>query len=271
MDAHIKSKIISGVLWQGMERFGTQGLQFVVSVILARLLAPEVFGLIAVVLVFLVISDIFIDGGFRNAIIQSQVVSELDLNSIFWCNLFIGIVLYFVMWFAAPWVAIYYGHDELRSILRVLGVIPAIHSSAIVNQALLLKRMKFKRKMKITLGALLLSAPCGIGMAYYGYGVWSLIAMRMVEAAVLAVTTICLVRWFPKWQFSWRSLAKHFKFGGNLLCVSLLDQLFINGFQLFTGKFFISVKISDSSNACECSRKAILYLILSPYILSTII
>lgn len=235
---NLKSKVVKGIIWQGIERFSTQGIQFCVSVILARLLEPEAFGLIALVLVFLVISDIFVDGGFRNTIIQSKSMTRLGMNSIFWCNLGIACCMYIILWCIAPYVARYYEHPELMKILRVLGVIPVIHSLAIVNNAVLIKEMMFKKKTIIAMGAICFSAPCGIIMAYCGMGVWSLIAMRLVEALALAILTICFVRWFPSFNFSWKKLCEHFKFGGNLLCTSLLDQLFLNGFQLFTGKYF---------------------------------
>ena len=240
----LKKDIISGIILQGIERFSTQGIQFIVSVILARLLAPEDFGLIALVTVFLVISDIFIDGGFRNSIIQSQDINNTALNSVFWCNLTVALVIYAVLWLSAATVANFYRQPLLEKLLRVIGIIAVLHSLAIVNNALLIKKMLFRVKLRITMIAIIISASVGITMAYCGFGVWALVYMKVAEAAVLSLLVIFSVKWFPKFCFSWSQLAKHFNFGGKLLCISLIDQLFLNGFQLFTGKYYSLTTLS---------------------------
>lgn len=186
----LKKDIISGIILQGIERFSTQGIQFIVSVILARLLAPEDFGLIALVTVFLVISDIFIDGGFRNSIIQSQDINNTALNSVFWCNLTVALVIYAVLWLSAATVANFYRQPLLEKLLRVIGIIAVLHSLAIVNNALLIKKMLFRVKLRITMIAIIISASVGITMAYCGFGVWALVYMKVAEAAVLSLLVI---------------------------------------------------------------------------------
>lgn len=238
MNSSLKQNIVAGIIWQSLERCGSQLIQFIVSIILARLLEPRDFGLIAIVLVFLTISDIFVDGGFRNSIIQAKEITAQALSSIFWCNIAVAFLAYCILWAIAPYIADVYHHEELKRILRFLGIIPIIHGISVVNNSLLIKNMAFRKKLLITLSALSISAPVGISMAFFGHGVWSLVTMRIAEATVTTIVTITVVRWLPKFTFSLKSVSKLFSFGGKLLCISMLDQFFLNFFQLFVGKFF---------------------------------
>ena len=149
----LKQKILSGVLWQGLDRVGSMGLQFVIQIVLARLLVPEQFGIVAVMTVFIMLCQCFIDSGFSTALIQKKDTDDVDCNSVFYINICMAIVIYAVMFFAAPWVAAFYKTPEITAYLRVLMLVIVIRSFSLVQFALLTKRMMFYLNFRISMAA----------------------------------------------------------------------------------------------------------------------
>ena len=234
----LRSKILSGVFWQGLCNVGSKGLTFVFSIILARLLVPEDFGSVAILMIFIAIAEVFVDSGFSTALIQKKDADEIDCSSVFYINILVAVVLYFVSFAAAPWVAEFYRDPKLTIYFRWLALGTVIRSLALVQGALLTKRMLFFLNFRIAFCSLLVSGVLGISLAYCGFGVWALIAQQLTSAAVTAILLWLLVRWRPRLSFVWSRVKALFQFGSKLLATSLLDSLFNNLFGMIVGRLF---------------------------------
>ncbi len=226
------------MLWQGLERFGINVVQLIVSVILARLLAPSDFGLVALVMIFIGFADTFVDGGFRMALIQRKNLSETDCSSVFWMNLGVGFLLGIGLYTTAPWIASFYGRVQIIPLLRVMAIVPVLNGLTIVQSALLSRQLKFKQLFQARILALLCSAGVGIGMAYGGYGVWALIGQRMVNVLATSLSLYFILNWLPKFQIDLRALGEMFKYGSSLLAASLLNFFSNALYTLIIGKCF---------------------------------
>ena len=238
MAATIRSKIFSGIIWQGMERLGTQAISLLTSIILARLLAPSEFGLLTIMLVFTSIGEVIIDCGLNNALIQKPQIDDQDCSSVFFANISLSLLLYAVLFFMAPWVGRLYKEMSLVLMLRVLGLVMVIRSFSQVQQALLFRRMQFRLNFKITWTALIASGTVGCTMAFLGFGVWALVSAQITTALVCNLGLYYFVRFRPRWFFSWKKLAGLLNFGSKLMLGSLLDAIYNKVFSLFVGKFY---------------------------------
>lgn len=235
---NLKQKIVSGVFWQGLEKFGSQVISFGISIILARLLAPEEFGVIALLTVFIALADVFIDSGFRAALVQKKELKDTDCDSVFWLNLFLGGLLYVVLFFCAPLVAGYYEKPVLSPILRTMALIPFIRAFTMVHNALLFRKMLFQFRFRITWSSLGGSSVIGVVMAYCGFGVWSLVAQQLSGTLISTAVTLWLIRWSPRLRVDLNGLGKMFLYSMNILSVSVIDTLFNNIYRLMIGKLF---------------------------------
>lgn len=232
----IKNKVVSGVIWQGLERVGTYGIGFAVSIILARLLSPEEFGVIAIMMVFITLSNVFIDSGFSTALIQKKDMEETDCCSAFYINIVMGLVLYGILYLASPYIARFYETEGLTLYLHVFSLILVIRSFSLVQNALLRKRMLFHLSFRISWVALIISGIVGISMAYSGCGVWSLIAQQLTNAFVTVIMQWYWVKWRPQWLFDWQRTKGLFSFGWKMFCSSFLDTLYNDIYSLVIGK-----------------------------------
>ena len=232
----LKDKIQKGVFWQGLERIGSYGIGFVVSVILARRLSPEEFGVIAIMMVFITLSNAFIDSGFSTALIQKKDMEQADCCSVFYVNIAMSLVLYGILYLASPFIAEFYETKELTLYLHVFSIILIIRSLSLVQNALLRKRMLFHLSFRISWVALIVSGAVGIIMAYSGCGVWSLIAQQIVNAIVTVIMQWFWVRWRPQWLFDWERTKDLFSFGWKMFCSGFLDTLFNDIYSIVIGK-----------------------------------
>lgn len=232
----LKQKIISGVFWQGVEKIGTQGINFVISVVLARLLAPKEFGVAALMMVFLLLCNVVIDSGFGNALIQKKEATQADFCSVFFINIVLGATLYGVMFFAAPWIARFYDYPELTLYLRVSSLSLIIGSFMVIQRTLLIKQMMFYLNFRINWTTCLLSGSVGILMAYHGIGVWALIIQNLVRVAVTCLLLWGLVKWRPQLCFDWERTKSLFKFGWKFLVSSFLDTLYNDIYSVVIGR-----------------------------------
>ena len=230
------NKIIQGIFWQGLERVGNYGISFVVSIILARLLSPEEFGVVAIMTVFISLSNVFIDSGFGTALIQKKDMEEADCCSVFYINIVMAVVLYGVLYLTAPFIADWYETEGLTLYLHVFSLILLIRSFSQVQAALLRKRMLFHLSFRISWIALVISGAAGIAMAYSGCGVWSLIAQQLVNAFVTVVMQWYWVGWRPKWLFDWKRTKELFNFGWKMFCSGFLDTLYNDIYSIVIGK-----------------------------------
>ena len=232
----LKNKIAKGVFWQGLERVGSYGIGFVVSIILARRLSPEEFGIIAIMMVFITLSQVFIDSGFCTALIQKKDMEEADCCSVFYINIIMGVVLYCIIYVASPYIAEFYKAEYLSLYLHVFSLVLIIRSFSLVQNALLRKRMLFHLSFRISWIALILSGIVGIGMAYTDFGVWALIAQQLTNAFVTVVMQWYWVKWRPQWLFDWERTKDLFNFGWKLFCSGFLDTLYHDIYSLVIGK-----------------------------------
>lgn len=238
-------KVINNLFWRLLERFGAQGVTFIVSIILARILEPSVYGTVALVTVFTAILQVFVDSGLGNALIQKKNADELDFSSVFWFNIAVCSVLYIGMFFAAPLIARFYNIPELTLIVRVISLMVVISGVKNVQQAYVSRNMLFKRFFYATLGGTLGAAVIGIWMAWAGYGVWALVAQMLFNLLVDTIILWITVKWRPKLMFSRQRLKGLFSFGWKLLVSSLLETVYNDLRQLIIGKIYTSEDLAQ--------------------------
>lgn len=233
-----KSVVLSNMLWRFAERCGAQGVSFIVSLVLARLLAPEDYGVLSLITVFTTILNLFIDCGFKNALIQKENADQLDYSTVFFFNVIMGILLYLGMFAAAPAIAGFYEKEYMIPYIRIMSLTLVLGGINGIQQAVVAKRMQFKLFFYATLGGTLISAVVGIAMAYMGMGVWALIAQRLTNQAIDTVILWLTVRWRPTFEFSFSRLKPMFNYGSKLLGSSILASFMTNLSGLLIGKVY---------------------------------
>lgn len=235
-----KKVVASNLIWRLAERFGAQGVTLLVSIILARLLDPDVYGIVAIVTVITSILQVFLDGGFSNALIQKKDADDIDFSSVFYFNIVFGIVLYVLLYISAPLIAQFYKMSDLTPVIRVLGLTVIVFSLKSVQQAYVSRNMLFKKFFFATLGGTLGAAVVGILLAYFGYGVWALVAQHLFNMLVDTIMLWFMVKWRPKAAFSFDRLKNLLSYGWKLLLSSLLDTVYNDIRQLIIGKMYTS-------------------------------
>lgn len=233
-----KKNVVSNMLWRFAERTGAQGVTFLVSIILARLLDPEVYGTIALVTVFTAILQVFVDSGLGNSLIQKKDADDLDFSSVFYFNITVCLVLYICMFVSAPFIAIYYNNSELTPVIRVLSLTLIISGVKNVQQAYVSRNLLFRKFFFATLGGTIGAAIIGITMACLGFGVWALVFQQLFNLLVDTIVLWITVRWRPKKMFSFSRLKGLLSFGWKLLASSLIDTVYNNLRQLIIGKLY---------------------------------
>lgn len=241
----MKSKnIVSNFIWRFAERCGAQLVSFVVSIVLARILAPEDYGTIALVTVFTAILQVFVDSGLGTALIQKKDADDLDFSSVFYFNFSMCLVLYAVMFIVAPYIAIFYEDMTLTSVIRVLSLTIVISGVKGIQQAYVSRNVLFKRFFFSTIGGTIFSAFLGIGLAFSGCGVWALVAQQLSNTMIDTLILWITVKWKPKKEFSWKRLRTLFSYGWKLLVSSLLDTVYNNLRNLIIGKMYSSADLA---------------------------
>lgn len=233
-----KNKIISGLIWKLMERFGTQGIQFIVQIVLARLLVPKDYGIIALITIFITIANVFVQSGFNTALIQKKDANETDFSSVFYLSLFVASLLYLIIFFTAPFIAAFYDILQLKSVLRVLSITLFFGAFNSIQNAIISKNMQFKMLFYSSLGAILVSGTVGIVLAYAGFGVWALVAQQLTNQFMSTLILWFTLKWRPKLIFSFEKVKGLFSFGWKLLASSLIDTIYMNLRSLIIGKIY---------------------------------
>jgi O-antigen/teichoic acid export membrane protein len=237
---HSKYKILSALFWKLMERGGTQGIQFIIQIVLARLLAPEQFGTIAIVMVFISIATVFVQSGFNTALIQKKDADEIDFSSVFYLSLIISGMLYVLIYLIAPSVANFYRDPVLMPVLRILSLTLFFGAYNSIQNAYIARKMEFKKLFLSSFGAIVISGILGIISAYQGLGVWSLVIQQLVNQVLITIILFFVVKWKPQLVFSLDRLKILFSFGSKLLASSLLNVLYINLRTLIVGRTYNS-------------------------------
>lgn len=250
----LKSRTINGLFWSLLERIGQQGIHFIIVIILARLLAPEEFGLIGMLAMFIGVARMFIIGGFDAALIQKKKATEVDESSMFYLNVLVGLLAAALLCVVSSWVADFYNRPILRPLTCALSVTLVIDSFASVQTALLIKRIDFKTQLKVGVAATILSGVIGITMAVKDFGVWSLVGQHIGSSFFRSLFLWLLNTWRPKLVFSFRSLREMFRFGSPLLASSLLNTIFQNIHLVVIGKLFSAAQLGLYSGAQRIQR-----------------
>lgn len=232
--------VINNFLWRFLERIGVQGVNFIVSIIVARLVAPEVYGIVALVTIFTTIMQVFIDSGLGTALIQKKNADDLDFSTVFYFNLLMCLALYGVMFLAAPFIASFYEMPQLTKIVRVLSLTLIVSGVRGIQQSYVSRNLQFKKFFFSTLGATAISAVVGIYMAYKGYGVWALVGQTVTSNAIGTIILWITVEWRPKLMFSFKRLKGLFSYGWKLLVSALIDTVYREIRSLIIGKRYSS-------------------------------
>lgn len=233
----IKSnKVVSGLFWVYLENISAQLVSFVVTIILARLLEPSYYGVVALVSVFIAVATVFVNSGFGAALIQKSDADELDYSSMFWFNLLVSVVLYAIIFSFAPTIADYYGVPELTIIMRILALSVPLSAFNCIQQAYVSSRMVFKKSFLSNSGGALVSGIIAVIMAYNGAGIWALVVQRILHVFFNTFFLRLIVKWSPKWMFSWSRLKPLISFGWKLLTTGLLFTLYAEIRTLIIGK-----------------------------------
>ena len=233
-----KNKVLNGLFWKVMENGGSQGIQFIISILLARLLSPEEYGVINLVLIFVTIANVIVQNGFGTALIQKQQADERDYSSVFFVNLVTAAVIYTLLFYGAPLISRFYANPELTAIIRVLSLVLFPGAVISVQTAWISRQMQFKGLCISTVATAVVSGAAGVAMAGSGFGVWALAGQQIFYYFTLALVLFFTIPWRPKRIFALDRVNSMFQFGWKLLCASLIDTLFMNLYGLVVGKIY---------------------------------
>ena len=234
----LKEKTLSGVKWNAIGRFSTQGVSFVISILLARILTPSDYGVVGMIGIFMAIAQTFIDSGFGSALIRKNDCTDEDFSTAFYFNIAVGVICYLILFFSAPLIANFFDTPILRDIVRVLSINLFLNSLSIVQSAKLTAAVDFKSQAKVSLVATIVSGCVGLAMAYSGFGVWSLVYQSVSLSAVRTLLLWLITKWKPLRTFSKRSFKFLFGFGSKILSASLLHTIYANLSTILIGKFY---------------------------------
>ncbi len=234
----LKKQAIAGIKWTFVQQFSVQIINFAVQIILARLLMPEMFGLVAMVVVFMSIGQALMDGGMTSSIIRTKNPDQLDYSTVFITNIIMSLGVYGIIFIAAPYIALFYNQEILTNIIRILSLTFVIRALVAVHMAKLTKEMNFKLQMKLQIPSTVMAGIVGISMAYQGYGVWSLVWLNLIQAISFTVQTLVFMKWRPSLIFNFERFKYHFNFGYKLTLASLIDVIFNDAYRIVIGKFY---------------------------------
>ena len=250
----LKQKTTKGLFWSSVERFSNQGMSFFFSVILARLLSPSDYGIIAMVTIFFAVAQSFVDSGFSNALVRKTDRREEDLSTCFYFNIGVGIVAYIVLFLIAPFIADFYNQQILSPIIRITGLGVVLNSLCVVQQALFTIKIDFKSQAKVTLSATIISGIVGVVLAYQGYGVWALVWQGVVMTSARMALLWLMSKWRPTTGFSKSSFNYLFGYGSKLLASGLLDTIYNNIYPIVIGKFYTPAQLGNYSRALSFAQ-----------------
>lgn len=242
-DVISKKNVLTSLIWKFLERGVVQGMQFILSIILARIVTPSDYGMIAILLVFIQIANVFIQSGFNTALIQKKDSDDLDFSSIFYLSIFVAVVIYIILFCIAPFVARFYSQPLLKSLLRVISLSLFFGAINSVQSAYVSKTMQFRKFFYSSIGAVCGSGILGIIFAYLGFGVWALVIQQLVNISLSCIILWFTVEWRPKFIFSINRVKSLFGFGWKLLCSGLLDTIFRNIYNLIIGRVYSSEQL----------------------------
>ena len=250
----IKNKLISGSLWNSLEVYGGHFVQLIITIVLARILTPDDFGVIGLLIIFIELSKVILDSGISKTLIRQKNLNNLDYSSVFYFNIILGLILYSVLFFLSPYISEFYQVSDLTNYSRYLFIIILINSFSIVPEANIIKKINFKVLAKRTIIANTIAGLTAIYLAYNGYGVWALIYQVLIAATIRTILVLKFSDWYPSFEFSMSSVRSIFEFSKNILFARIFDSIVSNLQGLLIGKYYTTTQLGYYSQADRISR-----------------
>lgn len=251
MSENLKKDTTKGVFWSLIERFGTQGVQFLVMLVMARLLSPNDYGVVGLLVVFVSIAQAFVDGGFSQALIRKKDRTEIDNSTVFYFNIVVSVVIYLIFYLFAPYVSVFYNMPTLTPFMRVICLSIIINAFGVVQRALFNANIDFKAQAKASLIAIVISGAIGISLALRGFGPWALVWQQLSNLIVNTLFLWIYSEWRPLLAYSWKSFNELFSFGSKLLATSLLNAIYNNIQTIVIGKLYSAKSLGLYSRAAH--------------------
>jgi O-antigen/teichoic acid export membrane protein len=247
----LKNKTITGISWSFIDNIANSGITFIVGLVLANILTPEEFGIIGMITIFIAISNSIIDSGFSNALIRKIDIKSIDYNTVFYFNLVMSLLLYLILYVATPSISRFFKEPILTPVTRVLGIILIINGLAIIQRTILVKTIDFKTQTKISFISSIVSGIIGIGMALWGYGVWSLVGQQVSRQFLNTLLLWGFNTWRPAYEYSNKSFRELFGFGSKLLLSGLIDTVYKNIYYIVIGRFYSAAQLGQYTRALQ--------------------
>ena len=254
MEESLKNKTVKGVGWSAIDNVAQMGVTFLVSIVLARLLSPDDYGLLGLITIVTAVCTTLVNGGFTTALMRKKDVTEDDYNTAFIVNLALSLLLYVIVYASSPFIADFFKREELISLTRVASLGMIAGALSLVPQTRLTKRIDFKAQTKITLIASVTSGVLGIAMALLGFGVWSLVAQTLSNQVLRTILLWAIDRWTPKFRFSKASFQELFGFGWKMMLSGLLDTVWKELYQVVIGKFYSPATLGQYTRGKQFSQ-----------------
>ena len=239
MQNSLRDKTVRGVGWSFIDNIASSGITFLIGLILARLLTPEEYGVMAMITIFIAISNSIVDSGFSNALIRKVNINRIDFNTVFYFNILISIILYFFLFFASPAISNFFGKSILIDIMRIIGFVLIINALSIIPRTIFVRNVNFKVQTKVSLISSIGSGVIGIGMALSQMGVWSLVGQQLSRQLLNTLFLWVYCKWRPNLEFSFRSFKELFGFGSKLLLSGLINTIYQNIYYIVIGRFYL--------------------------------
>lgn len=249
MSQSLKQKTVKGVGWSFADNIANQGVTFLVSLVLARLITPEEYGLIGIITIFIAVFNSIVDSGFSNALIRKNDIKEIDYSTVFITNMVLSVVLFIVFFFLAEPIADFFSQPLLKPLTQVMGSIVIINAFAIVQRTILTKNIDFKTQTKASVISSVVSGIVGMAMAFMGYGVWSLVGQQLSRAFLYTSSLWLYNHWLPRMRFSWNSFRELFGFGWKLMVSALIDTIWREIYQVVIGKCYTAAALGQYTRA----------------------
>ncbi|MGE4588696.1 MAG: lipopolysaccharide biosynthesis protein [Acidaminococcaceae bacterium] len=239
MEKKITAKtVFVSLFWKLIERIGYQGINFTMSIILARLLSPEDYGFIAIITIFITISNVFVQSGFNAALIQKEKIDEVDLSTVFYTSIIISCILYAILYLYAPYIANFYGDMQMTSVVRVLSLMLFFGAINSIQIAKFAREMAFQHMFYSSFGAAIFSGILGIFLAYLNFGIWALVTQQLSYQFCFCFISFFTTKWRPHILFSTSRLLDLLSYGTKILLANLLNTLFMNIRSLIIGRIY---------------------------------
>lgn len=249
MSESLKHKTVHGVGWSFIDNIASSGITFLVGLVLARLLTPEEYGIMAIIAIFIAVSNSIIDSGFSNALIRKIKIKRVDYNTVFYFNFVVSIILYFLLFLTSPTISVFFKEPVLVEVIRIIGVGLVFDALAIIPRTIFVREVNFKMQTKVSLISSVSSGVVGITMAFTGMGVWSLVGQQLSRQLLNTLFLWICSKWHPIWEFSVKSFKELFGFGSKLLISGLLDTIYKNIYYIVIGRFYTSAQLGQYTRA----------------------